>query len=220
LKSRAIALAELASFIAIIAVIIWSALSYPQDTPVTAPAGTPGLSLNILDNTYNLAVNDDFGLSSAATISSTDGKLKLSLSRGTIILDQNDENIKSVNISVDPAPPPVPANTVVVGQIYSLSPDGAAIILPARITVAYDLSELPEGINEGDIYISYYYENQWSSPGYNKIDTLFHNITGIMNHANRFAIFAPLHGSNSLPNHPDGQTKFLFAFTLLRFYGL
>ena len=168
-------------------------------TSSTTPSAVNGeepttyqLGIDLLGTKSDALVDSQGRLQTKVELSSADDRVSLSLNKDTMLLNKEGEPLPAIEVTVDPSPPPPPEGADIVGAVYDFRPEGADFNLPIMLTLSYDPEELPEGINEGDVYIGYYQDNEWDWLRYKNVDTENHRVTTQISHFARFAVLAPL----------------------------
>lgn len=74
---------------------------------------------------------------------SPDGDSLLYLAKGTRVIDNNGKWVNLIRIKYAEKVPELPADTLLVGNAYEFSPDGASFDNEVTLTLGYDVAELP-----------------------------------------------------------------------------
>jgi thioredoxin 1 len=119
-----------------------------------------------------------------------DGKISLSIDSGTAFLGVNNTPLQSIKIAVDPVIPVPPEDAEIIGSIIDIQPQEAVINPSLRLTLNYDVSALPPGATENDIWIYRYDDNTWEIVGYKNVDTGSNKITTSINRFGKYSILA------------------------------
>jgi len=95
---------------------------------------------------------------------SLDNKLSLHIPPGTFAKNRADAALYALKIKTLAEPPEVPENMEAVGSVYELLPKGAKFDPPITLTIKYDVSEIPEGVSESNLYIAKWIESsqEWT----------------------------------------------------------
>ncbi len=149
------------------------------------------LEISLLGENYEFLVDSQGRLLSRVDISSADGRISLSVDKGTIVLDKNGEPLQTIQAVIDPSPPPPPEDAYIVGSAYNLEPPGATFDPWLLLTLSYNPEELPEGVRENDLYVTYHNGSEWCLPRYRKVDTKAHSVTTQVYYFTTFAILGP-----------------------------
>jgi len=119
-----------------------------------------------------------------------DTVLVIALSRGIMALDKAGDELESITISKEDNPPQPPEGRYFVGTVYNMAPDGAVFAPPLSLSVAYDESDLPQGMVEEELYLAYCDDKgQWVDLT-SEVDTDANRVTADVNHFTLFAIMA------------------------------
>jgi len=146
-------------------------------------------------------------LMSKVEASSADGRISLSLEKGTIVLDKNGEPLQTIQAVIDPSPPPPPEDACIVGTAYNMRPQDATFDSWLLLTLSYNPEELPEGIGENDLYVACHNGIEWRMPRYTKVDTKAHSVTIQVYHFTTCAILGPRELAPSSTPTPTQGTK-------------
>jgi hypothetical protein len=95
-------------------------------------------------------------------ITSSDGKLTITIPAGTIALDENGNPLTTITIDIitnPPPPPPPPPGLNIILPAFSIQPNNSSFTPPITITIHYDDADIPPGVAEGDLKIGYYNES-------------------------------------------------------------
>ena len=164
------------------------------------------LQINLLGEKNEFFVDNQGRLKSRVEISSTDGKISLSLDKGTTILDKDTEPLPAIHVAMAPDSPPTPENAYIIGSVYNLEPQGATFDPQLSLTLSYKLEKLPEGLSENDLHIAYHDGAEWYKLLYKRVDTKLHSITTQLYHL-KFTSFAILGQKELAPSSPTQGTK-------------
>ena len=116
--------------------------------------------------------------------------LVIALSRQMTALDKDGKKLESITISKEYNPPQPPEGCYFVGTVYNMAPDGAVFAPPLSLSVAYDESDLPQGMVEEELYLDYCDDKgQWVDLT-SEVDTEANRVTAEVNHFTLFAIMA------------------------------
>ena len=175
-------------------------------TSSSAPPETTGkqlsaypLKIDVLGTKSEFLVDSQGKLKTKINLSSADNGVNLSLNEGAMLLDKDKKPLQTIHVAIDPSPPPSPDDAYTIGAVYDFSPHGANFNPQIKLSLSYNLEELPEGVRETDIYIAYYQDTEWKKLLYKNIDTERHKITTQIEHFARFAVLAP-------KEHPTSET--------------
>ncbi len=136
-------------------------------------------------------IDDDGEILETITATSADGKLTITIPKGTIALDKDGNPLSGLEAAIDPSPPDPPEDANIIGLAYDFGPDGATFDPPITFTWSYDPDDIPEDVAEGDLVIAYYDEDadEWVELE-GVVDTVNNTITASVPHFTTFAIIA------------------------------
>jgi len=123
----------------------------PTAEPTEPPTPTP------TPQPVELPVNDEGVVQEDIEYRTTDGKINIFISSGTVAHTEEGEPLELIEIAVlcfDYPPPPLGA--YIIGCAYDYKPDGATFAPPITITVTYAPGLIPPGVDEEDLVIAYY----------------------------------------------------------------
>ena len=151
------------------------------------------LEINLLGEKNEFSVDSQGILKSEVEVSSADGRIGLSLDKGTAVLKQAGKPLYSIHVVIDTSLSSPPESAYILGPVYDLEPQGATFDPQIKLTLSYDPETLPEGLRENDLYIAYYNGAEWCETFYKKVDTKAHSVTTRLYDYNftAFAILAP-----------------------------
>jgi hypothetical protein len=133
-----------------------------------------------------LTLNSNGVISAAAKLQTADGKLTLEISNGTKLLTASNSVLTSLTVTPLASPPPASdGNTVVLA--YTFVPDDAKFDPALTLTIAYDPSNLPSGVVENDLYITYFDGTQWQKL-VTTIDPLTKTVSAKVSHFSAYAL--------------------------------
>ena len=178
-------------------------------SPATPPPNggkltTHQLQIDLPGAKHEASIDSKGRLKTGVELSSADGKISLSLKEGTVVLDKDENPLQLIQAAVDPALPLPPEGAYIVGEVYDLRPHGATFNPPLKLTLNYDLDELPPGVRENDVYIARYEDGKWDGVRYKQVDTERHKVATLIDHFARFAVLAPRESPKS-PPQPSPQ---------------
>jgi DNA-binding beta-propeller fold protein YncE len=158
------------------------------------------LVTNVFGNQSELQFSVDGKTLDSLTFMSSDGKLIISVSAKTQILDSVGKPATDIVAEVNENPPPLPSSSKMVGLAYNLGPPGTTFDLPITLICHYTHDQIPSVVNEADVYLAYYDENtqKWVPlPG--TLDTNANNITVSIYHFSTYTMIASLTAKVSQP---------------------
>jgi type IV pilus assembly protein PilA len=129
------------------------------------------------------------------------------MDEGTRTLDETDDIVTLIVIRKAETPP-LPDNTVVVGSAYDFEPSGITFDKPVRLTLGYDIDELPE--DAASIVLAYYNsETGWTElePESGVVAGLG-EITAPVDHFTVFAVLAKVSPAPPTPPTPAVPADF------------
>ncbi len=123
---------------------------------------------------------------------SVDINARLYLTEGTFCRNKAGSFLSSMIVEKVVSPPPAPPDTERVGQVYDMWPDGATFEPAADLVLRYDISLLPEGAAEGDLFIAMWDGNagEWVRLE-STVDPEAGTVSAPVSHFSVFTILAP-----------------------------
>ncbi len=171
---------------------------------------TSQLEIDLLGAKSSFPIDSQGKLKADVQLSSLDEEIALSIGKDTVITDEGGKIIQNVDVAIATVytHPSLPGDTCFVGPVYTLTPEQANLSTPAYITLRYELEELPEGVNEENLFIaSYpyigcckvYYE--WNVSLHQSVDIENHMVTTQLSHLTHFVLMASVEeGSPDTPS--------------------
>lgn len=182
--------------------------STPAAQPVNGGEGTTyQLTVDLLGEEHQFLVDSQGVLKSKVEISSADGVISLSVDESTVLLDQDGEPLRIIDVTIDSNSSLSPEGAYIVGTAYDLRPQGATFTPQLWLTLSYNPEELPDGVREKDLYIAYHSGTEWHKLPYKRVDTNIHSVTTQIYHFTVFAILAPKELAPSSPPTPPQGTQ-------------
>jgi hypothetical protein len=123
-------------------------------------------------------------------ITTTDGKLTLSISDNNRLLGSNGKPLTALTSSPLSTPPSIPAGKTLVAA-YNLGPDGATFSSILTLTFKYDPAGLPAGVDENTLYLAYYDGSLWQNLN-GSVNTENNTVTGQISHFSTYAILGQI----------------------------
>jgi hypothetical protein len=125
---------------------------------------------------------------------SDDSQLSLTLPKGTQAMTKDGVGIavlSAVPLASDKVPAP-PQGGNIIGLPYSMGPEGATFNPPIKMTLHYDKSKLPAGVNETSLVIAYWdaTANKWVVLP-STVDTAKGTITASVSHFSTYGVINP-----------------------------
>jgi thioredoxin 1 len=165
-----------------------SAITSPEQT-----SPTQELAIELPGTQSNTILIDSQGkVVKRALISASDKSISLSLEAGTTLLDENNIPLQVIKVAVDPVIPIPPRDAEIVGAIFDIQPQGAKINPSLNLTLNYDPSALPQGVNENDLWIYSFTGNRWEMVPFRNIDTGSNRVTTTINRFGKYSVLAPI----------------------------
>ncbi len=119
-----------------------------------------------------------------------DTVMVIALSRQMTALDKDGNELESITISKEVNPLQPPEGCYFVGMVYNMAPDGAVFAPPLALSMAYDETDLPQGMVEKELYLAYCDDKgQWVDLT-SEVDSDANRVTAEVNHFTLFAIMA------------------------------
>jgi len=163
---------------------------------------THQLEINLLGEKNEFPVDSQRTLKSDVKVSSPDGKIALSMDKGTTVLGKDGKVLQLIQVTTSPGPPPAPGNAYVVSSVYNLEPQGATFSPRLLFTLSYDPSTLPEGLKENALYIACHDGTKWYKLPYKKVDTKLHSVSAQLHDFNFTSVAILRPKESSPPTHP------------------
>lgn len=160
---------------------------------------TSRLEIDLLGEKSSFPVDSQGKLKADVKLSSIDGEITLAIDKDTVIMDEGGKLIQNVDvaIAVDCSFPSLPGGTCFVGPVYTLTPEQANFSTAAYITLRYDLEELPEGVNEENLFIAScpyigccMVYDEWNVSLYQSVDIENRMVTTQLSHLTHFVLMA------------------------------
>ena len=144
----------------------------------TVRVGMPALTVNVTP--FEIQPN----------MTEEDTVLVIALSRQMMALDKDGNELESITISKEVNPLQPPEGCYFVGMVYNMAPDDAVFAPPLALSMAYDETDLPQGMVEKELYLAYCDDKgQWVDLT-SEVDTEANRVTAEVNHFTLFAIMA------------------------------
>jgi hypothetical protein len=155
--------------------------------------GTPKLSINLFGSIRNFNINSDGIVQGDIRGTSADGKLTITITSGTRVLDRNGSPLSSLTARPHDNPPPPPKDAHIIGLAYEFSPAGATFDPSLILTWQYDPAAIPEGVAAEDLVIAYYDEEagKWVELQC-MVNTETNTITTSVEHFTTFALIGSI----------------------------
>ncbi len=175
------------------------------------------LDFDLLGEKSSFPVDSQGKLKADIKLSSLDGEITLAIDKDTVIMDAGGKLVQdvAVAIDVDNRFPSLPKDTCFVGPLYTLAPEQANFSTPAYVTLRYDLEELPEGVNEENLFIAScpyvgccMIYDEWNISLYQSVDIESSKVTTQLSHLTHFVLMASVEeGAPVIPSViPEPET--------------
>ena len=168
----------------------WSATG-SFTTVETIPTVT--INTNILGQTGSFNISSAGLLSTATTLSTADGTVRLSLNANTTVTIQG----QSLTVSAEVSPPAPPTNANLVNA-YNFGPNNTIFSPAITLTLKYDAASLPQDITESNLYIAFWTGAAWAEQP-STVNTQNKTVSTQVTH---FTVFAILGRTGSEPPPP------------------
>ena len=165
-----------------------------QVSPSTAEPIIPptlSISINLFGGNGKVTIDDKGTVMEDAKITSRDGRVTLSINKGTKALKKDDTPVDAISSR------PLEKGTelkpsegkIVIGQATDFSPDGASFDPPLELALSYAGEQLPAGVTEDKLAIAYRDGTEWVKVD-GKIDRMLKTVTAPIGHFTMFAVIA------------------------------
>lgn len=140
------------------------------------------ISTLMISNADSLVLSNNV-LSASKELSSSDGRVRLSLAAGTTI---NMQGLTQLGVATESNPPAATDNSTLI-RAYSFIPSGATFSPAATMTLKYEKTSLPAGAAESDLYIAFWNGAAWEKIT-SSVDTGTQEVSTLVGHFTIFAI--------------------------------
>jgi len=140
------------------------------------------ISTLMISNADSLVLSNNI-LSAAKELSSSDGRVRLSLAAGTTI---NMQGQTQLGVATESNPPAATDNSTLI-RAYSFIPSGATFSPAVTMTLKYEKTSLPAGAAESDLYIAFWNGTAWEKIT-SSVDTGTQEVSTLVGHFTIFAI--------------------------------
>ena len=164
------------------------------------------LKITLLGIESEVAVSSEGEILSDTQLSSQDGRVALSIDKGTALLDGSQEPVQSMQVIASSVPPSPPENAVIIGPAYNFLPEEITFDSSIRLTLSYDPAEIPQGTKESDIYVARFSDGEWEKISYKQMDTDEHKVSTLITSSSGYAILAPVETEEPEPNPEPSPT--------------
>jgi thioredoxin 1 len=188
----------------IIILILFLCLPLASGCQQTPPPPPSELKVELLGDSHTLLVDSEGKLTAGAELTSADGSVGLTITKGTRILDKDKNTLQLIQVEIDPTLPLSPEGAYIMGVVYDLKPYGAIFSFPLQLTLKYNADELPDGAKESTICIASYENNKWSVVSLQKTDTKAQMVTAQISRLVRAAVIVSqaLQSTETFPKPP------------------
>lgn len=166
-------------------------IAAPPPPAAVGAVGAPTyyVETNLFGVAVSFRIDSDGKILETITATSADGKLTITIPKGTIALDKDGDPLSSLTAAIDPSPPDPPEGANIIGLAYDFGSDGATFDPPITLSYTYDPAEIPEGVAEEDLVVECYPKEigEWEEC-ISSVDTITHTITALVDHFTTFAI--------------------------------
>jgi len=170
----------------------------PRQTEDIKPAFE--LQADMLGTLHTLLLDSEGRLTVSANLASPDGTIILSIDKGTQLLGKNGKPLSSIWVKTEQEQLTSPEDAHIIGAIYSLGPQDAVFDRPLKLTLTYDPQEIPEGVQQSDVFIIPYDENTgWGSYSYKQVESDKHRVITQIDRMTRYAVLTPITPASSEP---------------------
>ena len=159
----------------------------PPSPPSPAPLE---LEVNLWGDITSVEIGEDGALLESVTATSPDGSVTLTIATGTQMLGPDGNPLAALTVETVSDPPGAGDGYHVIAA-FDFGPDGTTCNPSMEITIAYDPSALPEGVDEANLVIAYYDESagEWAFVT-GEVDPAANTVTFSAGHFTTFAILA------------------------------
>jgi hypothetical protein len=143
-------------------------------------------------NSLTSYINDEGVFNLSATAKSEDGKVQLTINKGTRARTRSDTRLTQICILKMTDPPAPSENTSIIGLVYNISPDGATLTPSITLTFTYDPAQVPAGVNQKKLGIASWDSaaSKWIESENCTVNTTAHTISVEISHFTPFTIIA------------------------------
>jgi len=155
------------------------------------PSATQFITVKIVisGKPISFPIRSDGEITEEIKVTTDDGKVTLTLGKGTIARDSAGKALQQIEVNINPDPPQAPAGMLLLGNVYSFGPDGARFNPGLKLEFRYSLYG---GIKARNLILVYYdiATGQWV-PVQSQIDEQNNKIITEVTHFTDYAILAP-----------------------------
>ena len=109
----------------------------------------------------------------------------------TVAVDADGDPFSEIEVDVK-SPHDAPSDSLLIGNVYDLGPDGAEFDPPVPLTIAYERGQLPDGVDEGELVIAWLDEesDEWVILK-SSVDEDARMVVAEVSHFSEFCLMAP-----------------------------
>jgi hypothetical protein len=139
---------------------------------------------------YN--IDNDGVFNQTAKVKSTDSMAEVVVDQGTKGLTKDGKAIDNITITAIQSPAPEQEQSMIVGTIYSIGPNGATFDQPVNLVFTYNPSLIPQGSEENNLVVATWdtASSHWTDLA-STVNANNRTITARVNHFSIFAVLAP-----------------------------
>jgi thioredoxin 1 len=143
-------------------------------------------------NSHAIPIDNTGRLLESAQIISGDGNISLAFDKGTKLADRKGEPLHFIKVTLDTAAPMAPQDTRNAGITVDIQPAEAAANPALKLTLDYNPNAIPQGLNNGDVWIYNYNAGKWDMMQYRQVDTRSNRITTSITRLGKYTVIAPV----------------------------
>lgn len=132
----------------------------PYSSPSWDTGGTTRyLKVDLWGEDFKTRVTSDGEVKVDLEAVSDDGVVTLYITKGVIAQTRNEFRLSKIVVSPMEEAPPAPKNVHIIGTVYDFTPVGATFDPFIELEIEYNSSQLPDDVNEKDLLIACYDED-------------------------------------------------------------
>jgi thioredoxin 1 len=163
---------------------------------ITSPAQTGSTRELTIElpgtQSHTILIDSQGKLVKKALISASDESISLSIEAGTTLLDENNIPLQAIKVAIDPVIPVPPRDAEIIGTIFDIQPQGGKIEPSLKLTLNYDPSALPQGVNENDLWVYTFTGSSWEIVRYKNSDNEANQVSTTINRFGKYSVLAPI----------------------------
>jgi len=141
----------------------------------------------------------------ACTLQTTGGIV--SVLQDTVVVTTFEGSVSiPVDITVEVIQDPVQDSSLYVVSCYDFKPDGLTFGIPIQISISYDVSTIPGGLEETALQLYVRSENTWELIEGSLIDQTTHTVTAQVSHFSQIACCGPSPETESIEDDDDDSS--------------